>query len=313
MLRIFRAPIGVDLGSSAIKVVQIKGKKVSLAALMDIEDIREDELVLIERLRGFFKNLGISGKQAVVHIPGREAFIRTTTLPLMPKRELNEAVRWEIKRHLPYPPEEAIFDYVALKTADGIAVTFAASEKKNIHSHITPIKEAGLNVIAVDVSPLCLLRALKPKSPGNTVLLDMGAASTEISIVKNGILRITRTLEKGSHAIKKHFVNLSDEEAERLLREGSEEELKDPLYEFTRETFRSIDYYKANFKESTVSEVTLTGGIMINPAIGRYFSKMLDIPVSVPDPFEGLTLADEGIRKLGPRFSVAVGLARRHA
>ena len=63
----------------------------------------EDESLLIGRLKNFFKEINIAGKDAVVHIPGHLSFIRTINLPPMPKGELKEAVKWEIKRQLPYP------------------------------------------------------------------------------------------------------------------------------------------------------------------------------------------------------------------
>ena len=66
----------------------------------------------------------------MVHIPGHLSFIRTINLPPMPKGELKEAVKWEIKRQLPYPQEEAVYDYIAAPAADGIVVTFASAERK---------------------------------------------------------------------------------------------------------------------------------------------------------------------------------------
>jgi len=59
--------------------------------------------------------------------------------------------------------------------------------------------------------------------------------------------------------------------------------------------------------------VVLTGGVAINHAVRDYFSQMLDIPVVVPNPFDNFIMKDESLRPLGPRFSVAIGLAKRAA
>lgn len=308
------APYGVDLGGGSLKVVRLKGKRVATAALIDIpEEIREVETRTISILHDFLKGIGASGKQAVVQLPGGQAFIRTVNFPPMPRGELNEAVTWEVKRQSPYPPEDTIYDYVAVQTEEGLAVTFASAERKAVLRHIFPFKEAGVDVIAIDISPLCLLRALKPKSPGNVMLLDIGAVSTEINIAKGGILRLSRTVDMGGDYIKRYFLSAgaSPADAEKQVREGGEEELKAPLDEFLREITRSMDYYTANFKEKTFAEVILTGGVSINPAVKNYFTRALGIPLGAPNPFEGQEMADETMRGLGPRFSVALGLAMR--
>ncbi|MBI4691731.1 MAG: type IV pilus assembly protein PilM [Nitrospirae bacterium] len=315
MSGLFRpAPVGVDLGSGSVKVIRLKDKKILLAAFMDIPSSeREDEGFFIDRLRNFFREMNITGRAAAVHIPGMLSFIRTINLPPMPKTELKEAVRWEVKRQLPYPVEDAVYDYVAAEVPEGIVVTFASAEKKNIQRHISPLKEAGLNVISVDVNSLCLIRALPVRGSGNVVVIDIGAKNMEIDIIKSGALRLTRTVEMGGEHIKTWLIGegISETEAEDILMKGTADKMNDVLNQFLREILRSTDYYKATFKEKTFSEVILTGGVAINSGVKDYFSHMFDIPVSVPNPFDSFVMKDETLRPLGPRFSAAIGLARR--
>lgn len=315
MLGLFRtAPFGVDIGSGSVKVIGLKSRKISLASFIDTPlSVKNDESLFTNTLRNFFNDLGIIGKEAVVHIPGILSFIRTVTLPLMPKSELKEAVKWEIKRQLPYPPEEAVYDYVAKEVSDGIAVTFASAERRTVQQYIFPVKEAGLNIIAVDVNPLCLLRTLPLQTSGNTIVLDIGARNMEIDIIKSGSLKLTRTVEIGGEHIKNYLQNegFLDQEAENIMMNGPSDKMKNILDQFLREVFRSIDYYKATFKEKTFSEVVLTGGVAINYAIKSYFSQSFDIPVNVPNPFDAFAMRDEALRPFGPRFSAAIGLARR--
>ncbi|TAL23771.1 MAG: hypothetical protein EPN94_08810 [Nitrospirae bacterium] len=317
MLGLFRpAPLGVDLGSGSLKVIELKAKKISIAAFVDIPPSeKEDETLLINRLHGFFKELNILGREAAVHAPGNLSFIRTISLPPMPKSELKEAVKWEIKRQLPYSPEEAVYDYVATEVADGIVVTFASVERENIQRYLFPFKEAGLNVVAVDAAPLCLIRILPVQDSGNIILLDIGSRNMEINIIRSGSLRLTRTVEMGGEHIKSHLLNegFSEEEAADILIGGPAEKMKEILNQFLKEIFRSTDYYKATFKEKTFSGVILTGGVAINNAVRDYFSHVFDVPVAVPNPFDSLIMKDESLRPLGPRFSLAIGLARRSA
>ena len=315
MFGLFRpAPLGVDLGTGSVKVVGLNGKKISLAAFMDIPSSDwEDESLLIGRLKNFFKEINIAGKDAVVHMPGHLSFVRTINLPPMPKGELKEAVKWEIKRQLPYPQEEAVYDYIAAPAADGIVVTFASAERKNVQRYISPFKEAGLKVVAVDVNPLCLIRALPLHGSGNIIVLDIGARSMEIDIMRSESVRLTRTVDLGGEQIKNQLISegFPEGEIDDIMMDGPAERMKEVLNQFLREIFLSIDYYKATFKEKVFSEVILTGGVAINHAVRDYFSQMLDIPVGVPNPFDNLIMKDESLRPLGPRFSVAIGLAKR--
>lgn len=315
MLSFFKSPLGVDFGASSLKVVGIKGKTVSVAAVVDIKENRHDSEALGRQMETFFSSLGLRGSQAAVNSPAAHTFVRTVMLPRMPGRELRDALMWEVKRQLPYPVEEAVLDYVTVDSGDQIAVTFAASEKHYIEEHIAPLRAAGLNVVAVDITPLCLLRIIKPLSAGNTVIIDIGDISTEIHIVKNGVLRITRTVGSGSDSMKMQLMagGASSEEADRLLREGSEAELGGSLSDISLEVFRSIDFYKANFKETGIAEIILTGGPSLNASVREYFSGSFGLPVSVAEPFGGMKLADESMRPLGPIFSIAVGLAKRKA
>ena len=315
MFGLFRpAPLGVDLGTGSVKVIGLNGKKISLAAFMDIPSSDwEEEALLINRLKNFFKEINIDGKDAVVHMPGHLSFVRTINLPPMPKGELKEAVKWEIKRQLPYPQEEAVYDYIAAPVADGIVVTFASAERKNVQRYISPFKEAGLKVVAVDVNPLCLIRALPLHGSGNIIVIDIGARSMEIDIMRSESVRLTRTIELGGEQIKNQLISegFPEGEIDDIMMDGPAERMKEVLNQFLREIFLSIDYYKATFKEKVFSEVILTGGVAINHAVRDYFSQMLDIPVSVPNPFDNLIMKDESLRPLGPRFSVAIGLAKR--
>ncbi len=313
MLGFFRSPLGVDFGSSALKVAQIKGTSVNLAAVLNIEGNRNDPDALGQQLSGFFGSIGATGRDAIVNVPGSHAFIRTVSFPSMPEGELKEALTWEVKRQLPYHLEDAIFDYVSSQDGDTLLVTYAATERKYSEEHLEPLRRAGLNLVGVDINPLCLLRTIRPRTAGNTVVVDIGATSTEIHVFKNGVLRITRTVEAGGEFMKKRLVSegADPEEADRLLREGSADELGDVLRDIMLEVFRSIDYYKANFKEKGVSEIIVTGGPSLNPQVVGFFKDMFGLPVSVPDPFNGLALSDETLRPIGPIFPIAVGLAKR--
>jgi type IV pilus assembly protein PilM len=299
LLTFFKSPLGVDFGTSSLKIIHLQGKAVKVAAILDLEEHRHDPDALGRKLDAFIMGLGLRGRSAVVNTPGSHTFIRTVLFPRMPGKELKEALMWEVKRQMPYPLDDAVLDYVTTESGNQVAVTFAACEKRYAAGHIEPLRVAGLKVAAVDINPLCIMRTLRPSTAGNVVVVDIGALSTEIHIIKNGVLRITRTVGIGGERIRNNLEHdgMSEAEAQKQLREGSQETLSAPLSEISLEIFRSIDYYKANFKESNIAEIIITGGLSINPAVKGFFADKFGLPVSVNDPFAGLKLSDESIRR----------------
>ncbi len=309
------AAIGIDLGSSSVKAVEISRSKITLAALRELSPAEKAEDALLSvRLKEFFSGTGVLGRNASIAVPGEYVFIRTVSFPSMPAAELKEAVRWELKRNIPYAEEEAVTDFISAQSSEGISVTFAAAEKKNVQRFVSLFRDAGLNISAVDIGALALLRTFNPAEPDNCIIADIGSGIVEISIVKGGILRLTRTVGMGSGLIVNALISSGKgyEEAAAMLYGKVAEEMKAPLDQLVREVSRSVDYYKANFKEKIFSSLLLTGGISLNADICKYISAGLNMPVKVPDPFAGFSLRDESIRALGPRFSLAVGLARRN-
>lgn len=300
-----KSVIGLDIGRSAIKAVRVKGDVVQFAAVYDISDREERHAsAMAETLGAFVSAHRLRSVPAAVAIPGESVFVRHVTFPVMPLSELQDAVRWEIRRQVPYPPEDAVFDFVAQATDIDVSVTFAAVEKKKMNEFLDPFASAGIKVVAVDIAPLCLMRSAGPLNPGNTLFIDIGHSSTEFSISKGGSLRMTRTVDFGAGPV-----------AERLgakdLSSADEAAMKEPLQELLREATRSIDYYNARFKEKTLSELVLSGGLAANAAVRNFFASLIDIPIRTADPFKGLSLPDEGLRLSSPRFSVAMGLSRR--
>jgi len=82
------------------------------------------------------------------------------------------------------------------------------------------------------------------------------------------------------------------------------------------ETQRSIDYYKAQFREGVIQKVVLTGGVSLMPGLVEYFSTYFEAEVLIDNPFQNLRCNDAQVRDLilmAPRFSTSVGLALRRS
>jgi len=348
--------LGLDIGRSAIKVVQLastrKGLVLKYAGLTELpppdrtaqpDPVGDAPLVLLDVLqKGRLKR-----QKIVINFGGRNPIIRYILLPKMPKDELAEAVRWEAKKLIPFPIEEAVLDYLVVgetqeRDLKRIEVLLVAAERTAVMNQLGSLKRINLPVTAMDVNPMALFNTVKLNYKSdldeNLVFVDIGAEKMDISISKRGVLRFTRNVQLGGEEITRAVaqgLGVEREEAEQLKRQkglsgaGSGEGaaastvdrdgrrleiIKAEVDRMVLETQRSMDYYRAQFREGSVKKIVLMGGAALMPGFQEYFASYFDSHVELDDPFAEI-LCDETafreVRLMSPRFSTGVGLALR--
>lgn len=331
---------GIDVGAGGIKVVRIKpGRRPRLirAALIEFspepavgESVGADLMHLLAEKK-------IGRKNIVTQMPGKDLTIRALTLPKMPPAELQEAARWEAKRHISYPLDAALVEYLITGerregTVDKYDILLVAAPRDKVVEHLAPFQDADMKVWAVDSNALALrnvLRRREPATEGNTLVVDIGAGKTEINIFNHTVLRFSRCLETGGTEITRllaEALNLGLADAETLKqtidvrtpagRDNGVAVVCAGLDGLLMEIRRSVEYYKTTFRETNVERAILTGGVALTPGIGEYFSQALGFVAEIDDPFAALACKDvlrDEFGPISPRFSAAVGLALRTA
>jgi type IV pilus assembly protein PilM len=330
---------GIDIGAGAVKIVRIarSGKRPKLlsAGIVDIPPDQSTASGISADLRYFLSKKLVGRKNIVTLLPGKDLTIRSMTLPKMPLSELNEAVRWEAKRHVSYPLETALVEYLITGerhegTVDKYDILMVAAERGTVVEHLSPFREAGITVAAVDANALALRNVLhlreKPADE-NYLVVDMGAGKTEINIFKGGVLRFSRCIESGGIDMTRSVadslaIGLGDAETIKqktdVLSPAEDDKaavaVKGRLDILLMEIRRSVEYYKTTFREKSVNRTVLTGGVPLMQGIQEYFARSLEGPVELDQPFAGLTVGQDMLDEFGPqalRFSAAVGLALR--
>jgi len=329
---------GIDIGAGSIKVVRMaqSGKRPKLisAGIVDLP-AEADSATIAGHIRRFLTEKKIGSNYVITQMPGRDLTIRSFTLPKMPLSELGEAVRWEAKRHISYPLDTALVEYLVVgERREGASLKYdivmVAAERNQVHAHLAPLQETNVTVSAVDANALALrnvFHLLEKPSDANTVVVDLGAGKTEIDIFRGGVLRFSRCLETGGYAMSKAISEALDiglQEAENMKRTRNMLTLPEPdqasaavrtvLDGLLMEIRRSVDYYKTTFREQRVDDTLLTGGVSLMQGLREYFHQSLEGVVELDQPFEGLTVGKNLLQEYGPlapRFSAAVGLALR--
>lgn len=344
-LGIRKALIGVDIGAAAVTVVQLsfgrKGVKLKYAGLTELApaaDGAQDGSALIA-LQDLLRQGRLSRNGLAMNYSVRPPIIRHLTMPHMPKDELTEAVRWEAKKLVPFPAEEMLLDYLIVGDLEERGtkrheIVLVAAEKIAVRSQLESLGPQRSRVAAVDVNPLALLNTIrlnyKADLDKNLAYIDIGASKMDISIAKGGALRFTRHVELAGAEITRAIMrelNVEAAEAEQLKRQNglssdSEDEtlkkarsaVKDAVDRIVLEVQRSIDYYRAQFRESEVRKIVLMGGTPLLPGFQEYFAGYFDATVELDDPFAEVICDDPAfadLRLMAPRFSSGVGLALR--
>ena len=322
--------IGLDIGSHSIKMVSLKmTSKGPILTRVDMKEIppgtdKEDVDKLSQILKALFEEAGMETKKVRLTVSGSGVQIKRISVPSLPKAELKEAVRWEIKDHLPFPVETAQIDfhisneYVEdnVKKLDLITV---ACPKHLVDRTLSIAERAGLQPIHLDVAPFALWNTLSAwdriKKEETVALIDMGAEKTGICIFKDGILQFSREVTPAGADITKAIVEGIGsagepgrlyEQAENIKREigitseSYQEGITDKSISLSKISFlvrpvlerlaaeigRSLDYYRSQFNEERIDRILLTGGGANLKNIVSYLANELRLPVEHFNPLK---------------------------
>ncbi|MCL6630965.1 MAG: pilus assembly protein PilM, partial [Armatimonadetes bacterium] len=236
--------IGIDIGSSLIKVVEARPSKgeVQITALGiaptppgTIEnEIITDPQTLGQAIRQLLTETGISSKRCVSSVSGQSSVIvRIIEVPKMTKQELAETMKWEIERHVPFAANEVVMDFQPIERPNAspddqnMEVLLAVAQQELINGHIEALFAAGVEPVAIDVEPLAVSRifidaAIDGFKDKVVAIVNVGASTTEMGIYQNGLLSFPRTLPIAGDTITRALsdgLQISLAQAERLKRE----------------------------------------------------------------------------------------------
>lgn len=343
--------LGVDLGATSIKIVELKeeGGRPRLLTYgyteqnvgypeKEFTETTEKAIDLIKKI--CIKARTVS-KQAVAALPSASVFSSVINIPAAPGKDLAEAVRWEAKKIIPLPLEEMILDWKVLTPESGAGgeagaaiqqkttrVLLTAAAKNLVKKYLDIFKGAGLNLVSLETETFALVRSLVGVDKSTIIIVDMGAASTAISIIENGIPFLNRSLNVGG-------INLTKEIAASLGTDFNQaEQMKydvgmsaasgggvPKIIERSLAMLLNEIKYCANIYQSQessqgkrIEKIILTGGGALLPNFVEYLGSALNMRVYIGNPWARMIYPEELrpiLDEIGPRFSVAIGLAMR--
>ena len=338
--------IGLDIGASSIKVVQLAQSKkgtelktfgvLPLAPEVIVDGAIMDAEVVVDTIKQAVKEFKAKGKYAAISVAGHSVIVKKIIVADMSRQELEGAIETEAQQYIPFDIEDVNVDFQILESNESLesvemAILLVAVKKEKVEEHIQLIREASLDPIVVDVDAFALENAYELNyelEPDLVVgLVDIGASTMNINILQDGVSSFVRDISIGgdqyTEAIQKEF-NVSFDVAERLKRGQLVEDIsQDDVLAIVNtvsddiavEIQRSFDFFRASTMDVAVDKLYLAGGCSLFGGIDRFFEEKLGVQVEIFNPFRNIKVPrrfdKDYIESIAPQAAVAVGLALR--
>jgi len=339
--------LGIDIGSTSIKIVELKKERGELRLLtygfsenisdLTRDDGRENAEYLAKIINKICAEAGALSRNAVAALPTFSVFSSIINLPNINQKEISSAVHWEAKKVIPLPLEEMVLDWKTISnpsTDEGeknkknnINVLLTGAPKTLVKKYISIFKEAQINLLSLETETFSLIRSLLGNDKTTVMLVEIGANTTDISIINRSIPILNRSMDIGGFTITKAIsnnLNIGIKRAEQfkydlgitsmgLDNEVVPQTIIDTISPVINEIKYMLNLYQ-NKNNKRIEKIVLSGGSSLLPNFINYLSKVLDVNVIIGDPWSRISCPADlkpVLSEIGPMYSVAVGLAMR--
>lgn len=336
--------VGIDIGTSSVKIVELsrwgQGKSLENYGEIKSASLYKEPFRNVEKgsyllsnyfvsraIRAVLDEAKIRTKAAIFSIPDFSTFCTSFELPPMSAAELKSAVYYNASQYIPLPITETTLDWRLIGGTPGdkkssLKIFLVSIPNQTIQDYQKVAQLAGLDLYAVEAEALGLVRSLVAENVNCACMVDIGVQSTTINIVDKKSLKKSYSLDFAGSQLTYSIssaMGLGHTEAEDVkTKEGltsSKEEISKTLYLLVDPLIIEIkkilsDFYQQEGKEIDV--IYLTGGTSGLPGLKEYCAEVLKKKVEIPNCFSELLyppILGETLRKMGPSFSVATGVA----
>lgn len=356
------AVLGIDIGSSAIKIVELtrKGTEFSLTnyAKLETKDyldhpnraLQTSSLKIVEKeavylLKAILREMKPRAKKAMIAIPAFATFTASLEMPVLSREETTKSVKFQAKQLMPVAVSELSIDWLKMAESQN-ADTAASAEKVSatkksvtqkimligipkeiINKYKNIFRRLPVSLVEMEYESFAATRALITSDDPTTMVIDIGAESTNVVFADSGQWEYNAQVDYGgvylTQALNRGLgVSVSRAEILKkrkgLLGTGGEAELSTLLVPFLdviiQEVKRTRVAYEAKFGKRVQQAILIGGGANLL-GIEKYFSQNIDLPLLSPKPFNHISYPKEldfAIKNVSKDFAVAVGLAEKY-
>ncbi len=334
--------VGLDIGSSCIKAVELKKTKGEIiVAHMGVEALASDIVVdsmivdgpaVTNAITKIFTESGIKGKAVATSVSGHSVIVKKIAMATMSDQELAAVIQTEAAQHIPFDIQDVNVDFQILSddlSGPQMDVLLVAVKKEKILNYTNVLSMAAKSAALVDIDAFALQNCYEynyEPAPGATAaLLNLGASVMNINIVKGSTPLFTRDVSVGGNqytdALQKELdLSFDDAESLKLGRKVGtvSEDAKMPILQQVTEIIvleiqKTFDFFRATASGEHIERLYVAGGSSKVPGLVEALRQEFSLPVEVLNPFQRVNPGAGGelIEQNAGQLAVAVGLALR--
>jgi type IV pilus assembly protein PilM len=340
--------VGLDIGSSSVKAVELQGKPGSLSlASLGFAPLQPDTVVdgqimelndVSNVISSVFSGQQIKTDRVAAGVSGSGVIVKNIIVPQMTREELEESIDWHAEEHIPFDISDVSLDYQVVGSGpDSLHVLMAACKRDFVANLKQAIQLAGKQPAIIDVDAFALQNCYEvnyqPPDDLVVALLNVGASTMNINILRGTRSVFTRDVSVGGNqytSLLQKELGMTYEQAELTKRGGAaatseagEETDVDGVLEtvsdmLALEISKTFDFYRATADESeaAVQRILISGGGSKLRGLPEFLAQRFEIEVERLDPFRRISVDarrfdPDYMREVVPEMAVAVGLALR--
>ncbi|MCB9072970.1 MAG: type IV pilus assembly protein PilM [Bdellovibrionaceae bacterium] len=338
-----KSPLGLDLGSSSIKIAEIsmKGKKAVLQdftivpilkGAIESGDVVNPDSVAVA-IRSSTEKKAYAKRSVVVGMFGGAVIVKKITMPKMDPKIVNEQLRWEAEQYIPFNIDEAVYDFHILggQSTETMDILLVAARQEHIFRYFESVETAGMSCAVVDVNGIALANCFEFNYglvPGTVALVNIGASVVNLVILESGNVVFARDIPYGGFLYDAEIsrdLGVGPQEAESLklgvaYQQATPPEVMAAIQSVNEmlsvEVNNSFDFYKSSGTGLSVDKIYVSGGVCLTPGLLDKIQEITTIKCEILDPFRNVEFNKkkisaeffEQIRVFAP---ISLGLALR--
>jgi type IV pilus assembly protein PilM len=333
---------GLDIGTTAVRVVQLRGSGrvkdlmhyayVPIESKLAISDSKADQQKLGQIIHDLVIQARLGTHHVAVGIPSQKVFSTVVDIERLTPGELAKTIRYQADSLIPTAVKDSKIDWAllgdSLKDKTKVEILLTSVTNEFVENRLDLLESVGLNVIAFEPDSLALIRAVIPAdSTVPEMVLDIGNMATDLIISMNGAPRLIRSIPTGMEAIIRaatQNLNIDEKQAQQFVFKFglSKDKLEGQIYHailgavdiLISEIEKSIKFFQARYTTSKIERIVVTGGASALPEFPLYVANKFGINVEIGNAWRNVAFAADRQNELlavSNHFSVAAGLAER--
>jgi type IV pilus assembly protein PilM len=333
---------GLDIGTSAIRVVQLRGsgpvKALVKYALTPVEanivlsDAKADQQKVAQIIKELVSQARLATRNVAVGMPSQRVFTTVVDIERLSHSELAKNIKFQADTLIPTPLDESKIDWALLGDspvdANKVEVLISSTPNTYVEQRLDMLEGIGLNVIAFEPDTIALARAMtSPDDPTPQVVIDIGTKYSDLVIVANGGIKLNRAIPTGSDAVIQSAMQglgIDQKQAEQFVYKFgvSKDKLEGQIYNaiigtievLVGEIEKSIKFYQTRYPNAPIDRIVVTGGASTLPEFPLFIANRFGINVEIGNSWRNVTFPSDKQNELlavSNHFGVASGLAER--